>query len=297
MLKRSEITFALRPLQFAVKRGVVLFLVAFIVSGCSGFKVLYSLTGEAVRSEADFFLDLTEDEEVLLDQTVDQLLAWHRGEMMPRYAHFLGRHADRFESGTQDEANLKLAITDMRNLLRETVHGAAPFISDVLVHQTDPEKLQFLRARLVERAEDRSSELGETPEQQIEIRTERAVKRFKRFLGDDLSDRQIELIRQYYVASNGTFSRWQTARRERERALLSFLSERPDKRQIELYIPKILLRSEEVVGTEYRQLSDEWWFRFQVFMLEMAGTVTAKQRAQVVATMRKYAEEMIDISS
>ena len=96
------------------------------VSGCSRFKLLYSFGGEAIQSETEFYLDLNEEEEAALERSVGELISWHRAEMLPRYAEFFRNGAEAADSGALDELKVRLAIQEMRALLRQTVEGAVP---------------------------------------------------------------------------------------------------------------------------------------------------------------------------
>ena len=265
-------------------------------SGCSRFKVLYSLGGEAIQSEAEYYLDLTDEEEAALGQSVETLIAWHRSKMLPRYAAYFRDSTVRIDQGALDEGSVRAAIGEIRILLTETVEGAAPHVAGVLAGHTKPRKLSHLRARMAERTVERRAELEVPQSEWLTERTERSVRRFERFFGD-LSKAQVAMVRRYYADTAGSSKPWQRVREDRRQAFIGFLAGRPDQDRIATFLPRILLRSDEIVGPEYKQLADAWWARFTNWMVEMMGSLDAKQRQHFSATLRDYADDMIDLAS
>jgi hypothetical protein len=266
------------------------------LSGCSQFKLLYSFGGEAVQSEAEYYLDLTDEEEAALGQSVETLVAWHRSEMLPRYATYFRGSSARIDQGALDEVSVRTAIGEMRMLLTDTVEGAVPHVADVLAGHIEPRKLNYLRARMAERTAERREELEVPKMEWLTERTESSVRRLERFIGD-LSEVQIAMVRRYFADTAETLRPWQRVREDRRQAFLAFLAGRPNRDQIAQFLPRILLRSDEVVGPKYKQLADTWWARFTDWMVEMMGSLDAKQRQYFSTTLRDYADDMIDLSS
>jgi len=266
------------------------------LSGCSRFKLLYSFTGEAIQQQAEFYLDLTTEEEIALEQNIDALVRWHRAEMLPQYARFLRDAAADIDRGDLSEASVSATIVDLRRLLEATVEGSAPYVATVLSDHTRPEKLVHLRARMAERLAESREDLNVPRTEWIEAKTESAIGRFEIFFGT-LTDRQSGMVRTYFAKSADWNEPWQKVREDRREAFLTFLAETPGRDQIEFFLPRILLRSEEIVGPEYKQLADAWWARFTDWMVEMSLSLTPEQRRYFSATLRGYADDMIDLST
>jgi len=266
------------------------------LSGCSRFKLLYSFTGEAIQQQAEFYLDLTTEEEIALEQNIDALVRWHRAEMLPQYARFLRDAAADIDRGDLSEASVSATIVDLRRLLEATVEGSAPYVATVLSDHTRPEKLVHLRARMAERLAESRKDLNVPRTEWIEAKTESAIGRFEIFFGT-LTDRQSGMVRTYFAKSADWNEPWQKVREDRREAFLTFLAETPGRDQIEFFLPRILLRSEEIVGPEYKQLADAWWARFTDWMVEMSLSLTPEQRRYFSATLRGYADDMTDLST
>ena len=281
---------------FQARSLLLLAITAIALSGCSRFKLLYSFTGEAIQQQAEFYLDLTTEEEIALEQNIDALVRWHRAEMLPQYARFLRGAAADIDRGDLSEASVSATIVDLRRLLEATVEGSAPYVATVLSDHTRPEKLVHLRARMAERLAESREDLNVPRTEWIEAKTESAIGRFEIFFGT-LTDRQSGMVRTYFAKSADWNEPWQKVREDRREAFLTFLAETPGRDQIEFFLPRILLRSEEIVGPEYKQLADAWWARFTDWMVEMSLSLTPEQRRYFSATLRGYADDMIDLST
>ena len=87
--------------------------------------------------------------------------------------------------GRSKRLTVRQAVGDLRQqLLRATMEGASPFIADVLVHHTNPKKLDHLRSRMAERNAERRRALEEPLDVRIESKIESAISRFERFFGE-----------------------------------------------------------------------------------------------------------------
>jgi hypothetical protein len=105
------------------------------------------------------------------------------------------------------------------------------------------------------------------------------------------------MVRRYFADVAGSSKPWQRVHEDRRRAFLAFLAGRPDQDRIAKFLPRILLHFDEVVGPEYKRLADAWWARFTDWMVEMMGSLDAKQRQHFSTMLWDYADDMIDLSS
>jgi hypothetical protein len=279
-----------------VKYFSILILLVIAVSGCSQLKLVYSFGGDAIQNETEFYLDLNEEEGAALERRIEELVSWHRVEMLPLYAEFFRKGAEAVDRGALDEPRVRLVIEEMQYLLRQTVEGAVPHVATVMVGHTKPRKLNHLRARMAERSSERRKELEVPKLEWLSERTESSVRRFRRFFGD-LSEVQVAMVRRYFAETAGSSKPWQRVREDRRQAFLAFLSGRPDQDQIAKFLSRIMLHSEEIVGPEYKRLAVAWWARFTDWMVEMMGSLDANQRQYFSKTLRDYADDMIDLSS
>lgn len=257
---------------------------------------MYGLAENALAQEAEFHLDLNEAEAAELDRRIDALFDWHSKVMLPRYAGFLNAQADLIDSGKLDHGMIAASVVELRRIFEELVAGAAPYTAEILVNHTAPEKVRFLEARMAERLAERKEELEEPAEERLEARIERMTENFERVTGP-LKPGQIDIIRRYAIKTAGADEAWLRTRANRQRAFTAFLSQQPDKAQISAFVYKILLRPYEIVDPEYKAVSEARWKRFQALLETMMASLSAEQRNHMSATFRRYASDMLELST
>lgn len=267
------------------------------VAGCSKFKILYSFTGEAIESAAESHLDLSEaDEAAFVDRKVDEVVLWHRAEMLPKYAAFLDAQAAVLERDAVTEATVGDAMQGLRRLLEDTVEGGSPYIAAVLVRHSAPDRLDHLRERMAEKLAERLEELDKPRAERVADRTARIVKNFERFTGE-LNAGQRLLVRRYAEATADEVDAWLRNRAVRQQALADFLADRPDEAGIAAFTTRMLISPHEVVGLEHEAFSATRWAKLRTLMFDVLVSLTDAQRAEMADTLRSYADDMVDLSS
>ena len=266
-----------------------------VISGCSHLSFIYSFAESALKEETAFFLHLDDDEERLVYRKIDELLAWHRAEMLPRYAFFMNAQADLVAGDNIDGTAVVRAVRIMRALLDDLVQGAAPYVAEVLVNHTSQEKLSHLDVRMAERLEERREALNEPAEERLKVRAERIITNFERLTGD-LTDDQTDRIHRYAAQTAGADLVWFRTRKNRQRALLNFLSREPDQNQIRAFAIKIVLRGYEIVDPEYKAISEERWRSFTTLLADIIVSLSPEQRATMTKTLRVYAIEVLALA-
>ena len=85
-----------------------LFLMLLLVTtlvGCSANRLLYNRADTFIRWAADDYVTLNREQQAAFDQRLDDFLAWHRSEELPRYREFIITSLDTLEDGvTLEEA-------------------------------------------------------------------------------------------------------------------------------------------------------------------------------------------------
>ena len=97
-----------------IHRISIFLAITIALCGCSQLKLLYSFSGEAIKSKASYFLDLEDTEEAALEAEVDELVNWHRVQMLPHYASFLRQIANHVDAGPLGETFVSRTPDDFR---------------------------------------------------------------------------------------------------------------------------------------------------------------------------------------
>lgn len=104
-----------------------------ILAGCSANRLLYNRADTFIRWAADDYVTLTREQQAAFDQRLDDFLAWHRSEELPRYREFIVTSLDTLEDGvTLEEA---VAISEEIDLAADRFQ--AQFIELLLATAAD----------------------------------------------------------------------------------------------------------------------------------------------------------------
>ena len=120
-----------------IYHAVILVVLIALLTACSSTRLIYTFMDKFIQDEITYFLDLDEEEEVLLSQQVSEMIAWHRTSILPSYATYLNNMAEKLEVGQYGVTDVAESIKDGRFLIEETVIGLTPYASKFLIqHQT-----------------------------------------------------------------------------------------------------------------------------------------------------------------
>jgi len=113
-----------------------LFLMLLLVTalvGCSANRLLYNRADTFIRWAADDYVALDREQQAAFNQRLDDFLAWHRSEELPRYRQFIVTSLDTLEDGvTLEEA---VAISEQIDLAADRFQ--AQFIELLLATAAD----------------------------------------------------------------------------------------------------------------------------------------------------------------
>ncbi|MEL0152531.1 MAG: DUF6279 family lipoprotein [Halieaceae bacterium] len=116
-----------------------LFLILVLVTtlvGCSANRLLYNRADTFIRWAADDYVTLDREQQAAFDQRLDDFLAWHRSEELPRYRAFIVTSLETLEDGvTLEEAvtiseEIELAADRFQAQFIELLLATAEDLSD-----------------------------------------------------------------------------------------------------------------------------------------------------------------------
>ena len=119
-----------------------LFLMLLLVTtlvGCSANRLLYNRADTFIRWAADDYVVLDRKQQAAFDQRLDDFLAWHRSEELPRYREFIVTSLDTLEDGvTLEEAvaiseEIDLAADRFQTQFIELLLATAEDLSDAQI--------------------------------------------------------------------------------------------------------------------------------------------------------------------
>lgn len=280
--------------RYIYKKTILIGLFLFLTT-CSSTSFIYTFVNKYIQDEITFFLNLDKEEEVLLSQKVSDMVEWHRTSMLPNYAVFLNKMADKLEEGKYGEADIFLLLTDGRSLIEETVVGLTPYASKFLVEHQMIEDIEFIEKKMLMRRQERIMELSKSKDILFEDRLKKLTSNFERFFGD-LNNSQMSLLKSHTnLTLNESRIRLHN-RTVRQKVFIRFLKTQPTELELTIYLEKLLLRGYLITNPSYKAFSEISLERFQKLLVNMLAISSEEQRNKIIKKLRDYAKDFKAVS-
>ncbi len=278
-----------------IRYTVILILCFGLLTGCSWVQLSYNFADVALNNRVAAYLLIDDEDTEHLNTTISVMMGWHRTKMLSKYAVFVQSRAEDVESGLFSLGQIRRVVREGRALFAETVEGAAPFVSSVLVRHVSPPKIAYLEARLAER-EAKQMKIAQLPEdERLKNFSKRWVDYFERFTGP-LSTEQRNIIRQHGQLDLNRQERWHGYRAKRRAKFLDLLRRKPSEVHISDFLVTVLNRSEVILGATYRVYAEEWWERKIAMCAEVLQSLNADQITELGINLRSLSDDFRQLS-
>ena len=266
-----------------------------LMTACSSTRLIYTFTDKFIKDEINYFLNLDEEEKLLMNQQVSEMVNWHRISMLPSYATYLNNIADKLEVEQYDATEITIIIDEGRTLIEDTIIGLTPYVSGFLVGIKNDEAIEFMKKKMLMRQQERIIKLSESKEIRYKDRLDKLTSNFERFFGD-LTHAQIEILETHaHETLNDTRVRLHN-RTLRQKVFVRFLRSQPNEEELNAYLNKLLIQGHEIINPNYQDFSEATLSRFKMLLVNMLAISTDKQRNVMIGKLRSYAEEFNTIS-
>ena len=182
-------------------RLFLLLLLVTTVVGCSANRLLYNRADTFIRWAADDYVTLNREQQAAFDQRLDDFLAWHRSEELPRYREFIVTSLGTLEDGvTLDEAvtiseEIDLAADRFQGQFIELLLATAEELSDEQIQdflaELDRNQAEYADERLVRGAETYYADSAKTMKDLVK----RLIGRLNRDQRAEIEQRSMDLTR------------------------------------------------------------------------------------------------------
>ena len=182
-------------------RLFLLLLLVTTVVGCSANRLLYNRADTFIRWAADDYVTLNREQQAAFDQRLDDFLAWHRSEELPRYREFIVTSLGTLEDGvTLDEAvtiseEIDLAADRFQGQFIELLLATAEELSDEQIQdflaELDRNQAEYADERLVRDAETYYADSAKTMKDLVK----RLIGRLNRDQRAEIEQRSMDLTR------------------------------------------------------------------------------------------------------
>ena len=203
-------------------RIVVLLTLSLLVTACNTVKLGYEHLPRLVEWQVDRFLSLDNEQEALVKRHAKSLQRWHRQNLLPVYAEFLGR--------VKEELRTPVTVAQVAAWRQTAVDGWAPLAEELAPAVADvaltlrPEQIEYL-GRAIEKANRKTSGeyLPSDPAKRLEARYERLFERTESFIGD-VNEAQEQEIRASAAIMARDEETWWQSRLARQKAIVDLLA-------------------------------------------------------------------------
>jgi len=267
----------------------------FFLTTCSSTRFIYTLIDEYIKDEITYFLDLNEDEKVLLSQQVSQMVNWHRTSMLPKYANYLNNVANKIESEQYSADNIRKILTNGRFLIEETVSGLVPYASKFLIYHQTAENIKFMENRMLNRRQERITELSKPEDILYKERLERLTTNFERFFGE-LKDSQVMILESHTHLTLGESRVRLHNRTLRQKVFIRFLRTQPTEVDLTNYLNTLLLKGHTITNSSYEGFSEKSLNRFHTVLVNLLANSSKVQREKIINKLRGYAKDFKAVS-
>lgn len=183
------------PIRMNPRRIGLVAILAVLLAGCSTVKLLYDRMDWLLPWYVGHYVDLTGDQQSLLDQRLAELLRWHRQTQLPQYARWLRELADDLVDGLEREELARHERT-LERFWSESIQRLAPDMALLLAELSVDQREQLFEA-LAERNRRYQRRYVDPPLLRVvDRRTEQARERLEYWLGG-ITTEQTAIIRDW----------------------------------------------------------------------------------------------------
>lgn len=169
--------------------------------GCSANRLLYNRADTFIRWAADDYVTLNREQQAAFDQRLDDFLAWHRSEELPRYREFIITSLDTLEDGvTLEEAvviseEIDLAADRFQGQFIELLLATAEDLSDEQIQdflaELERNQTEYAEERLLRDEETYYADSAKTMKDLVK----RLIGRLNRDQRAEIEQRSMDLTR------------------------------------------------------------------------------------------------------
>jgi len=264
------------------------------LAACSVTRVGYNYVDIVVRYLASSYLDLDAVQSEDLEPRLVRLHRWHRVNELPAYAELLRSASQRAAKGITAE-DVAWGVGNVRARYRSFAAKAAEDAAPVLA-TLEPAQLAALEHKFSENNEKYAKKfLSLDDEKRRRAQTQRMLERFSDFAGD-LSSEQEARIERFALAHERHVALRFEDRQRWQRDFVALLRQQRAPQELgrslaDMFEKPELRRSEEFLREDRR-----WDEDLGRLIVDLDGSLSPKQRAQVVRRLSDYAEDFAVLS-
>jgi len=282
-----------------VARIIGVLLAAAALGACSAIKLAYNNLPTVSYWRLDAYLDFNGAQTPKVRDELEQLLAWHRQNELPRIASLL-QEAQALAPGEVTPAQV-CAMTDrIRERLLAVTERAEPAGTELALSLSESQLQQLERKYAKINAEFRKGWLERTPAQVQQKRYDRFLDRAEDFYGR-LTDEQRDLLKQQAAQSVFDPRLMDAERRRRQQDALAvlrgFVAGKPSPAEARAALHDYIQRIAEPPPGPWRDQQQALMQEGCRNTAALHNSTTASQRTQAVRRLQAYQEDLRELAA
>jgi len=274
--------------------GLLLAISALALAACSATRLAYDNADTMLRFMASSYLDLDAAQSDDLTPRIARFHQWHRSNELPVYAALLRSASQRAARGITAE-DVAWGLGNVRSRYRRLAARAAEDGAPVLATLASAQ-LAALEHKFAENNEKYARQfLPSDHKERRRAQLKRMLERFRDFAGDLTPDQEARIERFALARERHVALRFEDRQRWQRDFVAALKAERkPEelgRHLAEMFDKPELRRSEEFVREDSR-----WDEDLGQLIVDLDGSLSPKQRAQVVRRLSDYAEDFTVLS-
>lgn len=253
----------------------ILFSLIFL-SGCSRVQLAYNQLDWLIPYYVRGYIELTEDQDILLDDQVSALLNWHCSEHLTSYAGLLRDANQKFQSGSVTSEQLQDYEQQFNQYWREIMQQVTPSLVQ-LFHDISDDQLIELRERFEADNRNWYEAFNEKTAEEIQNENLEIMQNELERWFDDLDVQQTLWVFKWSRAFKTLGVEGQHARERWQQHLLSLLEERDDIEQLREGLHMLFVYPENLRTEEYTELTNNNKSVTFQLLEKLSASLTAEQ--------------------
>ena len=188
-----------------MRRLFFIFTITILLSACSS-SIVYNNADFLVKWWASKYIDFNDQQQPVVESTIDEWLSWHRQSEIPRYQQQLNTLKTAVTTQQFSREQLAQQLDEAQTHIERIRQRVAPDVAAIGV-TLNVDQLSQLFATINHERKERAEEFVARQKKQPS-RAERIMESMEEYIGP-MSQSQAEIVESYVAQLNSTYSLWQ----------------------------------------------------------------------------------------
>lgn len=273
-------------------------LLTLLFAACSTIKLGYNNADMLVLHGVDRYVDLDDEQEQMVRQRVNGLLAWHRATQLTDYASFI-QHARSSLGGSVTGAEVREFSDGLSARMARLAERAAPDIA-ALALTLRPAQIEQLERKLVDDNIKARKESAREVKQAVDERAKKYAERSEFWFGK-LTPEQVRTVRASLAGRPVDSLYWLEARERRTRDLVALLrrihAERPAEEVAADWFRAYFRDLRQPSDPEQRARAEAFRRDNATLVSQLINSATAEQRAHLDRRLAGFQSDFVQLAS